>query len=76
VRLLSCLSLNLTNRPLRKFLEALVAVVGLAMFLGFSFGPILQALGPSDSQDTASLVTEQLRAQGGWLSRCAGTGAG
>jgi tetratricopeptide (TPR) repeat protein len=49
--------------PLRKFLEALVAVVGLAMFLGFSFGPILQALGPSDSQDTASLVTEQLRAQ-------------
>ncbi len=49
--------------PLRKFLEALMTVVGAAMFLSFSFGPILQALGPSDSQDTANLVTEQLRAQ-------------
>lgn len=47
----------------RKVFKALVLVVGAAMFLSFSFGPILQALGPSDSQDTANLVTEQLRAQ-------------
>lgn len=46
----------------RKLLNILLLVVGAATFLGFSFGPLFQALGPSESPE-ASLVTEQLQAQ-------------
>jgi Flp pilus assembly protein TadD len=46
----------------RKLLNILLLVVGTVTFLGFSFGPLFQALGPSESPE-ASLVTEQLRAQ-------------
>ncbi|ABD01178.1 TPR domain protein [Synechococcus sp. JA-2-3B'a(2-13)] len=48
--------------PARKLLNILLLVVGTVTFLGFSFGPLFQALGPSESPE-ASLVTEQLRAQ-------------
>lgn len=48
--------------PARKLLNILLLLVGTVTFLGFSFGPLFQALGPSESPE-ASLVTEQLRAQ-------------
>ena len=48
--------------PARKLLNILLLVVGTVTFLGFSFGPLFQALGPSESPE-ASRVTEQLRAQ-------------
>ncbi|MEN9241083.1 MAG: tetratricopeptide repeat protein [Thermostichus sp. DG02_3_bins_51] len=48
--------------PIRKLFKLLVLVIGPLILLSFSFGPLLQAFGPSSSPDT-SLITEQLRAE-------------
>ncbi|MFQ3614054.1 MAG: tetratricopeptide repeat protein [Cyanobacteriota bacterium] len=48
--------------PIRKLFKTLVLVIGPLILLSFSFGPLLQAFGPSSSADT-SLITEQLQTE-------------
>ncbi|MGQ9837298.1 MAG: tetratricopeptide repeat protein [Cyanobacteriota bacterium] len=51
-----------SESPIRKLFKTLVLVIGPLILLSFSFGPLLQAFGPSSSAET-SLVTEQLQAE-------------